>query len=126
MSFGLYWCTTQYGESDYWVLAETARSARVYFGEIHGFCSKDVRATRVKTLSIHWVLDAKVSSIPCDPTKDQLALFEVHYNSNFHVFYIGSKIYRPENMARALRITTAKLALKARLRGQKRTNAFLW
>jgi hypothetical protein len=118
MSIGLYWCTTKDGGSDYWVVAETPHEACGYFGVVHGYLFSQVRARRVKEITPEDII-AQAVSIPCDPTKEQLAAWDVKYNSNFHVFHIGKKIYRPEGMVRAMMITHARLARSGHGRGKK-------
>jgi len=122
MSLGLYWCTTDNGDSDFWVVAETPHDARDFFSFINGFAVDDIKAKRIRSIPDEDILTMSLS-IPCDPSKEQLMEWGVEYNSSFHVFYIGKKIFRPESTVRHLMITHAKRAHTAR--GRSGRNASL-
>lgn len=124
MTIGLYWCSTDNGDSDFWVVADSASEARDFFAVVHGFSYSLVNAKRVKTIPPEDIVRLDLC-IPCDPTKEQLAAWNVQYNSNFHVFSFRGKIYRPESMVRHMLITHAKRAHSARRRGRLRRNASL-
>lgn len=127
MTLRLYWCTTQNGDADYWVVAETAVQAKLFFSGDHGFAYRDVRAERIN-MKLPGDLPGEenlfLNISPCEPTKEQLESWGVKYSLNFHVFSIGEKIYRPEGITRALMISNARAALRKRLRGQRTRTAF--
>jgi hypothetical protein len=121
MTQWLYWCTTPSGENDYWVVAENAPMAKAFFAGMNGFQSEFVRAERIRKrlpgdLPTEPELVLNIS--PVCPTKKQLERWGVHYNSHFHVFSIGKRIFRPEGLVRALMISAAMAANRRRREGR--------
>jgi hypothetical protein len=55
--FFLYWCTTEDGDEDWFVVADSARAARRYHEQAEGYERGDARAERVAALPAELVRD---------------------------------------------------------------------
>lgn len=119
MTLHLFWCSTKSGDSDYWMVAEGAEEAELEFAVLSGASPDEVRTERIRALTSKEVLYVLNPESPCYPSKEQLKQWGVEYNSSFHIFHMGSRIFRPEGITRALMISNAKVALMKRLQGRK-------
>jgi len=121
----LFWCSTESGDADYWVVAESALAAQEFFGMHTGFEPIDVQTELIFLLTNDDDVDPITRELsPCFPVKTQLELWGVMYNSSFHVFHFDGRIFRPEGLARALMVSNARVALLKRLRGRKQKTTY--
>ena len=98
----LYWCSTPSGEEDGWVVSRSWARAIAYFGFKYSVPLEVVSAEVV----------CPVPNAACagrmdefEPSMGLLEYLNIQWNKNFHVFHLGSRIFRPPTFVRELLAT---------------------
>lgn len=118
----LYWCVTPNGAKDYWVVAQSWKTAAEFFSYSTGYEIYEIGVRFICRLPDEPVDMALYDEYAADyPPVEHLEAWGVRYYPAFHVFRYQGKIYRPEADVRRLMHINADV--RSRLRRLKAKRA---